>query len=142
MPQAQASLYQNTREFLLAHPGQYFRSEAVVEGLNLKDAKKRVRVANTLASLAQTKVNRIERRQNAQGRYEYAFLGEHQAESISSSPESPPELTESRQRAAIPTQQKARTSSIKKLANFLRAYMELSPDEQREAYEWLKEQSE
>jgi hypothetical protein len=153
MPQAQASLYQNTRQFLLAHPGQYFTSEAIVEGLKLKDAKERVRMSNTLASLAQTKINRIERRQNEEGRYEYAFTGEPKSEPGASKNRSkarkPRNIQAPGKRAVQPAQkekdavqlkQSAGASSLKKVANFIRAYLDLSFEERREAYEWIREQ--
>jgi hypothetical protein len=142
MPPAPTSIYKSTKAFLLAQPGQYFTSEAVREALKVKDSNKRVRISKTLSTLAKVKSNRIERRQNDQGRYEYAFVGQPQAESTTSSPESRSGVTRSRRRRAAAVVQQTPRSTIKRLANFLRAYLELSPDEQREAYEWLREQTE
>lgn len=142
MPPAPTSIYKSTKALLLAQPGQYFTSEAVREALKLKDSNKRVRISKTLSTLAKVKSNRIERRQNDQGRYEYAFVEQPQAESATSSPESRSGISRTRRRrtAAAVVQQTPR-NTIKRLANFLRAYLELSPDEQREASEWLREQT-
>jgi hypothetical protein len=141
MPPAPTSIYKSTKALLLGQPGQYFTSEAVREALKLKDSNKRVRISKTLSTLAKVKSNGIQRRQNDVGRYEYAFLQQPQAESTTSSPGSRSEITRRRRRqpaAAVPRMPR---STITRLANFLRAYLELAPDEQREAYEWLKAQT-
>jgi hypothetical protein len=142
MPPAPTSIYKSTKALLLAQPGQYFTSEAVREALKLKDPNKRVRISKTLSTLAKAKSNRIERRQNDQGRYEYAFVEQPQAESTTSSPESRSGVIRSQRRQAAAVIQQTPRSTIKRVANFLRAYLELSRDEQREACEWLKEQTE
>lgn len=141
MPPAPTSIYKSTKALLLAQPGQYFTSEAVREALKLKDSNKRVRISKTLSTLAKVKSNRIERRQNDQGRYEYAFVEQPQAESTTSSPASRAGIRRSRRRPAAAVVQQTPRSTIKRVANFLRAYLELSPDEQRDAYEWLREQT-
>jgi len=142
MPPAPTSIYRSTKALLLAQPGQYFTSEAVRDALKLKDTSKRVRISKTLSTLAKVKSNRIERRQNDQGRYEYAFLGQPGSESRPRSNASRSRSIRTRQRRTSSAVQPAQrtSSSIKRVANFLRAYLELSPDEQRDAYDWLKEQ--
>lgn len=141
MPPAPTSIYKSTKALLLAQPGQYFTSEAAREALKLKDSNKRVRISKTLSTLAKVKSNGIERRQNDQGRYEYAFVGQAQAGSTTSAAGGRSKVTRNRRRQAAAPVQETPRSTITRLANFLRAYLELSRDEQREAYEWLREQT-
>jgi hypothetical protein len=136
MAKAQPSVYQRTKEFLVARPNQFFTSETVKEGLKLKNAGRGIKLSKTLATLARGKTNGIERRQNEQGRFEYSFAGK---QATQPSPR-PTRRSTPRVEKAEPPRPEARSSSIKKLANFIHAYLELAPDERREALAWLNEQ--
>ncbi len=158
MPKAAVSIYQTTKEFLAAHPGEYFTSESVGEGLNLKGAGKGIKISKFLAALAKGQSNGIERRQNDEGRFEYAFAGEPLAGSgqrvnksatkARKSSARPPKRrmgktmprTQQPGKGEVNQERTASSDNIKKLANFIRAYLELSPSERRQALEWLKEQ--
>lgn len=161
---AKASIYQTTKAFLHSRPGEYFTSESVREGLNLKEGGKGADVSKMLAALAKGKGG-IDRRANAEGRYEYAYTGETAA---GEEPPAEKPARGRRRKAAQPAKRRGRRagqrgtrlaptarsaatapseprspgggtgSSIRNLANFIRAYLDLSPQEQREAVEWLK----
>ena len=140
MARSPASTYQRVKEFVSSRPGQYFTSEAVLDALKLKDPKERTRISKNLAALSKARGNGIARRQNDQGRYEYAYAGGQPPEPVASSPKSRPQATRERPKPSPPTAPKTQPNSVKKLANFIRAFIELAPEQQREAYAWLKEQ--
>lgn len=129
MPKAKISIYRSTKNFLVSHPGQYFTTEALRRELDLGSGAQAVNISKPLAVLVKGKTSGIERRQNDEGRYEYGFTGAAQGRAP-------------RRRSKSSEPRAARADSrVRKLADFIRAYLDLSPAERRVALDWLNDEA-